>query len=313
MLKGTGLTLATGVMERWIREYRAIAPGVTIDFRAAGSETAIEDLRSGKVDFVMSESPDSVRQSGDIVAVPSLGSAVVVAYNLPGVSGLRLSRSALAGLFNGSVARWDDPRVAADNPGTVLPALPVKAFHRSDSAGGTAVISRFLADAVPRDSTAGAGSTFAWPAGTGVTGPVAIADALRREAGTVGYASARDASGAGLGVATVQNRAGRFSAPAADAIGSFLISSEGTPDDLVLVPRLDNPAPFSYPLSTFTYLLVHSGEPATPKETAMRNFLRWVLTEGQRSVEGAGSAPMPLPLLVRTVEALQSVDLRPRR
>jgi len=299
-------------MERWVREYKAVAPGVTIDFRPVGPDPAAGELRAGALDFVMSESPGSAGRSGDLVAVPVLGSAVVVAYNLPGVSDLRLSPSALAGLFGGSVTSWDDPRLAADNPGASLPAIPVKAYHRSDPAGATAVLSGYLTDAVPGQWTVGSEATATWPAGIGVTGPGALADALR-DVGAVGYASAEEASGAGLGMAAVRNAAGTFSAPSADAVGTFLISSVGTPDDLVLVPSFKTPAPFSYPLATFTYLLVRNDDPATARQTATRNFLRWVLSEGQRSIDGAGRAPLPLPLLVRTLEALQSSDLRPRR
>lgn len=313
VLKGSGASLGTGVMERWVREYKAVAPGVTIDFREVGPGPATEELRAGAIDFVLSESPGSAGRSGDLVAVPVLGSAVVVAYNLPGVSGLRLSPSVLAGLFGGSVTSWDDPRVAADNPGTSLPAIPVKAYHRSDPDGATAVLSGYLTDAVPGQWTVGPEVTATWPAGRGADGPGAMIDSLRRDAGALGYAAAEEARGAGLGMATVRNAAGTFSGPTADAVGTFLISSVGTPDDLVLVPSFKSPAPLSYPLSTFTYLLVRNGEPATAKQTALRNFLRWVLSEGQRSIDGAGRAPLPLPLLVRTLEALQSEDLRPRR
>lgn len=313
VLNGSGSTLAAGVMADWIRQYRAVAPGVTINFKAVDARTAAAELQSGTADFGISESPVPPAGTSGFAAVPSVGTAVVVAYNVPGVPNLRLSAGTVAGIFAGTITSWDAPDVAADNPGTPLPALGISVVDRSDPAGATLVLSQYLQSSAPGRWTAGSGTTVAWPVGTGVAGPEAMTAAIRQRPGAVGYASAGEAIAAGLDRAQVKNAGGQFSVPTADTIDTFLLTAVGTPQDLVLKVGYDSPAPASYPLSAFSYLLVPKGPPPTPKDTALRNFVRWVLSEGQRSPDRVDAAPLPLPLMVRTLEALQSNDLRPKR
>jgi phosphate transport system substrate-binding protein len=114
-------------------------------------------------------------------------------------------------------------------------------------------------------------------------------------------------------MALVKNSSGHFAGPTAAAMDGYLIGGSGSPDDLTLAVPYDTPATDVYPLSAFSYLVVPDTAPGTDKAVALRNFLRWALTDGQRAVDRVGAAPVPLPLLVRTLEALQSEDLRPRR
>jgi phosphate transport system substrate-binding protein len=315
VLTGSGASLAGAVVKQWAQQYRAIAPGVTIDFRAAASDAALDQqLHDGAVDFGLSEVPAELGQGMDgKAAVPSVASAVVVAYNVAGFAGLHLSAVTLARIFSGAPMSWNDASIVADNPGRALPSLRITPITRTDPSSATLVFTRYLQAAIPGLWTVAAGLTVRWQGGTGVLGPDAMIAAIRQRPGAVGYAAAADVRDTGLGEALVKNSSGHFAGPTAAAMDGYLIGGSGSPDDLTLAVPYDTPATDVYPLSAFSYLVVPDTAPGTDKAVALRNFLRWALTDGQRAVDRVGAAPVPLPLLVRTLEALQSEDLRPRR
>jgi len=324
VLAGSGSTLATAVVQLWARQYRAVAPGITIDFRPAPSDAAVgQQLSSGAADFGVSELPEAAGAGGPaaggpvggdpVAAVPAVASAVVVTYNLPGLAGLRLSPVTLSRIFDGSLTSWTDPGIAADNPGRTMPAARITPVTRSDPSSATLIFSRYLQAAARGLWTAGSAPDLAWPSGVGVAGPEAMTKAVQERPGAVGFASVAEAADAGLQTAMVRNAAGRFTSPRPASVDAFLIGADGSPQDLVLSVPYATTAPDAYPLGAFSYLLAARAVPGTDKARALRNFLRWILTDGQRSAERAGAAPLPLPLLVRTTEALQSDDLRPKR
>lgn len=313
-LTGVSSTIAAAVLQQWVQQYRAVAPGVTIDLRAATTDAAAEDQRrSGVVDFGVSEMPDTSTGDGAVVALPAVATAVVVQYNLPGLPDLRLSPVNLARIFDGSLTSWNDPSIAVDNPGRILPALRIAPVNRLDPSGAAFVLSRYLQAAAGEVWTEGARRNVSGPAALGVVGPEAMTRAVKQRTGAVGYASMADATEAGLGIAMVKNSVGQFSSPNAGSVGAFLVGAQGRPQDLVLNVPYETTASDAYPLSTFSYLLLRNTATGTAEATALRNFVRWILTEGQRSVGRAGAVPLPLPLHVRTLEALQRNDLRPQR
>jgi phosphate transport system substrate-binding protein len=314
-LTGAGSTLATATVMQWAQRYRSVAPGVSVDFRAVASDaTADDQLRSGAVDFAVSERPDELADAAStIAAVPSAATAVVVTYNLPGLGGLRLSPVTLARIFDGSLTSWNDAAIGGDNPGRALPALKITPVTRSDPSSATLLFSRYLDASAPVVWTAGSGPTVAFAARSGVVGPDALTKAVKDRPGSIGYASGAEATAAGLDIAMVKNSAGHFAAPTTGSMDAFLLGAEGTPDDLVLGTPFQTAASDAYPLSAFSYVFVPRVLSGTDKDKALRDFLRWILGEGQRSLDPPGAAPLPLPLLVRTLEALQSDDLRPRR
>ena len=314
VLVGSGSTLATAVVRQWARQYQAVAPGVTIEFRPAASDAAAgNQLSAGTTDFGVSERPGVAGADAAVAAVPWVASAVVVTYNLPGLDALRLSPVTLSRIFDGSLTSWSDPGIAADNPGRALPAARITPVTRSDPSSATLVFSQYLQAAARGLWTAGSAPDLPWPSGVTVDGPEAMTKAVQERPGAVGFAPLADAAAAGLDTAMIRNAAGRFTSPRAASIDAFLLGAGGTPQDLVLTVPYETTAPDAYPLGAFSYLLTARAVPGTEKATALRNFVRWALTDGQRSTERAGAAPMPLPLLVRTMEALQTDDLRPKR
>jgi phosphate transport system substrate-binding protein len=316
-LAGAGSTFAATMVNEWVQIYRTRAPGVDIRYDPIGSGAGIDRLVSGRSDFAFSEVPmteEARRLAGwdEAVQVPVVGGAVAVVYNLPGVHELRLSEETLARIFAGAITRWDAPAVRRDNPGIQLPSTAITTVHRSDASGTTLAFTRYLATAGPDVWALTPGSSVTWPVGKGVAGSTAALAAVSSANGAVGYVSAATALGPALQAAQVRNPAGKFVAPTAAALDAAIISATGVETDLTLRVPDRQESPSAYPITVITHLVFPVGLPAD-KDTALRHFGAWILSEGQRSAARLGFAPLPLPLLVRTLEGLQNGGTKPSR
>ena len=317
-LVGAGSTFAATMVDEWVRLYRQPAPGVDVRYEAVGSGAGVRRLTSGTVDFVVTEVPMTAEEQkglggeGEVVQLPVVGGAVAVAYNLPGIEGLRLSEDTLARIYSGGVTRWDHPTVRRDNPGTQLPPTPVRPVHRTDPGGATLAFTGYLGTAGPDVWVPGVGPSVDWPVGIGAAGSAGVLAAVAVTAGAIGYGPAGPARAARLGLANLRNPEGSFLAPNGPAVDSALIGASGFKENLTLSVPARQPSPTAYPVTAISHLVFRVGLP-TEKDSALRNFAAWVLTEGQRSAVRLGFAPLPLPLLVRTLEGLQNGGVQPRR
>lgn len=317
-LVGAGSSASAPVVEEWLRLYRAAARGVSTDYSPEGTAAAIRRLLAGSVDFALLDGPLSPaeRQAAGgpdgVVQVPVAGGAVAVTYNLPGVEVVNLSARNLAGIFDGSITRWNDPALQRDNPLTSLPATRISAVHRSDPSATTLVFTEHLRAAAPAQWTVGAGREVRWPAGRGAAGSAALIAAVQGTEGAVGYAGLAVARQAGLAVAAVTNASGERVAPSVRSVEAAMGRAVGNEQDLTLMVPHDVPAPAAYPMVMVTNLVFRT-DLDERRGQALRNFAAWVLTEGQRSAERVGFAPLPLPLLVRTLEGVQQGGIRPQR
>lgn len=306
VLNGVGSTFVEPLLREWIGRYQALAPGVTVNYEATGSTTALTRLKSGLRgasgaggDFFASDVPltdvDAVTLGGSeaYVQVPWAAGAIAAAYNLADVPDLRLSPDTLAAMFSGRITRWDDPALRADNPGARLPALSVSVVYRADGSGTTAIFSSYLDAAGSGGWGLGRGDDVAFPRGTGVRGSEAAVAAVRRTNGAIGYVQLAHARRAGLPVARLGNRAGNFLAPTTDAVNATLAGATlrpaSTTADLLFTPD----APGAYPLATVTYLLFRREGLEPDKVTALRHFAAWAVGEGQRFAEPLGYTRLP--------------------
>jgi phosphate transport system substrate-binding protein len=316
-LAGAGSTFAATMVEEWARLYRTPAPGVAIAYEPTGSVAGVRRVSTGAADFAVTEVPMSAEEqlaagSGRAIQVPLAGGAVVVAYNLPGVEGLRLAEDTLARIFSGAVTRWDHPMVRRDNPDRLLPSTAVVAVHRSDASGTTQAFARYLATAGPAVWTAGTGASVDWPGGRDAVGSAGVVASVAGTAGAVGYVAAGPARAASLQLASLRNPAGSFVAPTPAAVDAALLGATGFADNLTLTVPPQRDVATAYPIAAISHLVFLEGLPA-PKQDALRHFAEWVLMEGQRSTDRMGYAPLPLPLLVRTLEGVLGGGLQPRR
>ena len=312
VLAGSGSTFAEPAIRRWIERYRAIAPGVAIEYEAVGSDDALDRLHAGEGDFYASELPltqlDEATLGGSqvIVQVPWLAGAVAVAYNLPGIDGLRLSPQTLAGIFAGRVLRWDDAAVRADNPDVRLPSMPIQVVYRADASGTTEIFTAYIGAASGVwPGVLGSDTIVRFPRGTGVRGSEAVAEAVGESSGAVGYVQLSYARRASLRVALLGNRAGNFVGPTPDAVNAALVGAEARPFGNTARLLFTPDSPGAYPLATFSYLMFRREGLDPAKAKALRHFAMWTLGEGQRIAEPLGYTVVPRPFQVPALTTLQ--------
>ncbi|MDQ4134420.1 MAG: substrate-binding domain-containing protein, partial [Actinomycetota bacterium] len=208
---------------------------------------------------------------------------------------LNLSPTTLSAIFSGRTTRWDDASIRADNAGARLPSTAIRVVHRSDPSGTTQAFSRFLRDAAPGSWTLGSGPTLSWATGVGADGSDGVVAAVAATSGSVGYVEAGQATRAGLGVAAVENGAGRFVLPTSANVGSAVGGA--------------NPeAPEAYPIAALSQVVFSTAGVEGAKRTALRHFVAWTLTEGQRSADRLGYSPVPLPVLVNAIATVQATE-----
>ena len=296
-------------MRAWIDRYKTVAPGVAITYEGAGSAAAIDRFENGQGDFFASDVPLSdvdeatVGGSDEVVQVPWAAGAVALAYNLPDIGQLRLSADSVAGIFGGRIVRWDDPSIQLDNPGVRLPSLGVQVVFRSDSSGTTNVFTSYLKAAAGWDL--GTGFDVRFPRGSGATGSDGVVAAVKRSSGAIGYVSTAHARQAGLPVALLGNRAGRFVGPTPEAVNAALAGATlrqfGTTVKLLFTPD----SPGAYPLATLSYLLFPRKTSDPAKATALRHFGAWALSDGQRIAEQLGYTPVPRQFQLPALTAVE--------
>ena len=310
-LSGAGATFPATLVQEWIKHYAVLAPGVTVNYQPIGSGAGIQQLTSRTVDFAGSDVP--LKESevaatggpGAVVQVPWTAGGVAVEYNLPGVDGLRLTARSVAGVFAGSITRWNDPAIKADNPNAALPGSGIQVVHRSDGSGTTQVFTDYLKAVAPDIWTFPSGKD--WPAdtaGTGAKGSDGVTAAVKQSVGAIGYAEPSFPKQAGLGIATIRNEAGRFVAPTAKAVSAALAAATTKPDGTLKLNYAPT-SPEAYPISSTSYLMFYRAVSDPAKDTALRHFASWVLTDGQAWAEGLDYAPLPESLQGTALDAVR--------
>jgi phosphate transport system substrate-binding protein len=310
-LSGAGATFPATIIQEWIKQYRPLVPGVTVNYQPIGSGAGIQQLVSRTVDFAGSDVPlkasevEATGGAGAVVQIPWTAGGVAVEYNLPGVDGLRLTPQALAGVFAGRITKWNDPAITAENPNAALPGSGIQVVHRSDGSGTTQVFTDYLKAVVPDVWTYTSGKD--WPAdtpGTGAKGSDGVTAAVKQSVGAIGYAEPSYPKQAGLGIAVIRNAAGRFAAPDAKAVSAALAAATVRPDGSLAL-NFTAPSPEAYPISSASYLMFYRAAPDAGRDTALRHFAEWALTDGQELAEDLDYAPLPEPVQVASLAAVK--------
>lgn len=310
-LSGAGATFPATIIQEWIKQYRPLAPGVTVNYQPIGSGAGIQQLVSRTVDFAGSDVPlkasevEATGGAGAVVQIPWTAGGVAVEYNLPGVDGLRLTSQALAGIFAGRITKWNDPAIRAENPSASLPASGIQVVHRSDGSGTTQVFTDYLKAVAPDVWTYTSGKD--WPAdtpGTGAKGSDGVTAAVKQSVGAIGYAEPSYPKQAGLGIAEIRNAAGRFVGPEARAVSAALSAATVRPDGSLAL-NFTAPNPEAYPISSASYLMFYRAASDAGRDTALRHFAEWALTDGQELAEDLDYAPLPEPVQVAALAAVK--------
>ncbi len=314
-LTGAGATFPYPLYARWFGNY-AWREGTRINYLAVGSGEGIRQLQAGAVDFGAADvplaaapsaraTPTARAQAARTLQLPMVLGAVAVTYQLDRTAPLQLSGAVLADIFLGRITRWNDPRLAALNPETPLPALPIRVVHRDDESGTTYIFSDYLSAVSPAwAKTAGRGATLAWPVGGGSVGNEGVAGTVKQTPGAIGYVEVVYARQNRLPVARLQNRAGRFVAPTPFEIASAATAGVGALEgDAWMTASLVNaPGASSYPLVAFSWLLLDPQAMGAAKARQLRDFVQWALTDGVEVATPLGYVPLP-SVLAAAVQA----------
>jgi phosphate transport system substrate-binding protein len=314
-LNGAGATFPQPIYNKWFSDY-ATKTGVKINYQSIGSGGGIRQLSDQTVDFGASDSPmkdDEIAKAkgGPVMHFPTVLGAVVIAYNVPELTQpLKLTGQAIADVFQGKITKWNDPRLAALNPGVRLPAKDILVVHRSDGSGTTFIFSDYLASVSPAWASApGRGKELQWPVGIGAKGNEGVAGQIKQTPYSLGYTELAYVKQNKLQGANVRNAAGQFVEP---TIASITAAAEGAisklpPNTDYRVSIVNAPGAAAYPISSFTWILVYKNPSDAVKAKKLNDFLRWALTEGEASAAALDYAPLPSSLSQRLLTRLDSI------
>jgi phosphate transport system substrate-binding protein len=311
-LTGAGATFPYPIYSKWFSEYSAAHPGVQINYQSIGSGGGILQVTSGTVDFGASDIVMTDQQIAaskvKLVALPTVIGAVVPIFNVSGVSSLKLSPDVLADIFLGRIGSWNDARIAKDNPGVKLPAESINVVHRAEGSGTTFIFTDYLSK-VSKDwaNGPGKGSALNWPKGLSAKGNEGVAGMVRQLPGSIGYVELIYAMQNHIAFAELKNAAGNWVKASIAGVTEAAASLTKIPADY-RVSITNAPGANAYPISSFTWLLVpvKSADPAKGK--VLKDFLNWMLNDGENQVSSLYYAPLPKSFVEKehvTVNSLQ--------
>jgi phosphate transport system substrate-binding protein len=313
-LTGAGATFPWPIYRKWISDY-ATKTGVKINYQSIGSGGGIRQFTEGTVDFGATDAPMSEEDMAKLKApayhIPTVIGVIAIAYNLPELAQpLKLTGPIVADIFLGKIKKWNDPRIAALNSGVSLPSSDILVVHRSEGSGTTYIFSEYLSAVSPAwKSGPGKGKELQWPVGLGAQGNESVTGQVKQTPGAVGYVELAYARQSKLPTALLQNAAGQFVAPTAEA---GMAAAEGAvaalpPNSDYRVSIVNSAGATAYPITSFTWLLVSTQQADATKAKKLADFLRWALTEGEQQAAALDYAPLPPALVTRLMPRIDSI------
>jgi phosphate transport system substrate-binding protein len=275
-----------------------------------GSGTGKKEFGQGLTDFAGSDS--TVKDTEGIAAdsflyVPTVAAPITISYNLSGVSDLQLSPTTLAKIFQTDIKKWNDPAIAADNPGKSLPDKNITVAHRSDGSGTTSNFTKYLDAAAPGVWKLKSGDTVNWPASTqGGEKNTGVAQVIKQADGGIGYVDLSDAKASGLTFAKIKNKDGNFVAPTLEGATAALAGAQ-VKDDLTYNP-LNASGADAYPITAPTYILVKKSYGDATKAALVKAFVRYILTDGKSIAKDVNFATLPDTLQQKALAQLDNVQ-----
>ena len=299
-LNGSGSTFQTVFQQSAIAAFKSVDPGITVNYGSGGSGKGRTDLASGVTNYAGSDSPIPAAEVPNfkgktVLYFPVIIGPITMAYNLSGVSNLKLTPTVIANIFEGKITKWNDPAIASINSGANLPSTPITIAVRSDSSGTTQNFTLFLKDAVPSVWTLGSSSTIKWPstarAGNGNGG---VASAVKSTPGAIGYVDYSDAKASGLTFASIKNKDGNYVAPSSS-------SASAAAAGVTIMPNLTFHAVWgtgaqAYPITYQSWVLVYQTQPNANDAAMLKAYIGYLLGPMQAMSGSLGYAPLPSSL-----------------
>jgi phosphate transport system substrate-binding protein len=307
-LTGAGATFPGLLYQVWVEKFNAVYPNVQINYQAIGSGGGIKAITEQTVDFgasdaAMKDSEIAALPAGTkILHIPTALGAVVLIYNIKGkdgnaIKGLQLDADNVAGIFLGTITKWSDPKIAANNADIAanLPDTSILIVHRADSSGTTNAFTTYL-DTVSPDwhTKVGAGKEVNWPVGNGAPGNDGVSVGVKQTDGAVGYVELEYATVSGLSSALIKNAAGKFVPGSVDGVTAAAEAiADQFPADFRQAPIINGAGDTTYPIAAYTYILAYVDQKDADKGKSLVAFLYWALTDGQGEEKAIGYAPLP--------------------
>ena len=316
LINGAGATFPYPIYSKWFDEFGK-TNGTHINYQSVGSGAGIKQVTEGTVDFGASDGPmndDQIKayrakNGTGILHFPTVLGADVPTYNVPGVNtALNFTPEALAGIFLGRISKWNDPAIADANKGVNLPAQDIVVIHRSDGSGTTYIWTDYLSKVSPdwKDKV-GKGTSVSWPVGLGGKGNEGVSGLLKQTPNSIGYVELIYAAQNKITYGAVKNAAGNFvKADLASVSEAAAAAAKTMPEDF-RVSITNAPGKNAYPISSFTWLLLPEKFKEGTKRDAMKNFVKWAITDGQNDVEALSYAKLPKEVVEKELKALGKV------
>jgi phosphate transport system substrate-binding protein len=310
LINGVGATFPYPIYSKWAFEYRKVDPTVGINYQSQGSGAGQKSILDRTADFGASDGPmsdaDLAKAPGKILHIPTVAGADVLTYNLPNNPKLQLDGATVAEIFLGKITRWNDPKIAAQNPGVTLPASAIAVVHRSDGSGTTYIFVDYLSS-VSKDweTIVGRGTAVKWPAGLGAKGNEGVTEQVKQTTGSIGYVELVYAVQQQLPYASIKNSSGNYIVPSIESVAAALDSAK-IPEDFRF-SMVNPPGAQSYPIAGTTWLLVYQKQTNPEKGKKLVEFLKWAETKGQAMAPALNYAALPAPLSERVLKEIDSI------
>jgi len=310
-LTGAGATFPYPIYSKWFSEYAKSHQGVVVNYQPIGSGGGFRQVSAGLVDFAASDEPLTDYQMASskikVLQIPVVLGAVVPVFHLAGVGQLRFSPEALAGIYLGKIRKWNDQRLVADNPGVALPDQNIVVVYRSDGSGTSYIFTDYLSK-VSKEWAKGPGrsNSPAWPRGAGARANQGVAAMVHQIPGAIGYVELNYAIQGKLSMGTVRNAAGRWVDASVQGVTQAAAGMAEMPADF-RISITDAPGDETYPISSFTWLLVPVRSTDAAKGKALRELVSWVVTTGQAEAGALSYAPLPAPVVQKILAAVSSL------
>ncbi|MGP8055621.1 MAG: phosphate ABC transporter substrate-binding protein PstS [Limisphaerales bacterium] len=312
LINGAGATFPYPIYSKWFDEYAKVDPSVRFNYQSIGSGGGQKQITSGTVDFGASDGPMSdenlAKAPGKILHIPTVAGADVIAYNLPGNPKLKLDGDAVVSIFLGNITKWNDPKIAALNPGVELPDVGIIPVHRSDGSGTTFIFTDYLSSVSPVwANSVGKGTSVKWPAsiGIGAKGNEGVAGQVKQLSGAVGYVELIYAKQNQMPYADMKNAAGNFITPSLESVTAALATAK-IPDDFRF-SMVNAPGDNTYPIAGATWLLVYEKQKDPAKGKKLVEFLNWALTKGEGMASSLDYASLPENVQQRVLERIKTI------
>jgi len=313
LINGAGATFPYPLYSRWFSDYQKISPSTQINYQSIGSGGGIRQFTDKTIDFGATDSPmtdEQLKKVGEpVIHVPTAIGSVVLSYNLPDQKKIKLTSDLIAAIFLGDLTKWEDPRLKKLNP-ELTAAGDIVVIHRSDGSGTTAVFTDYLSKvSSPWKEKVGTGTSVKFPVGLGGKGNEGVAGLIKQTPLSLGYIEFVYAKTNQLPVASLQNSQGEFVEPSLASLtaAANAMMSSMPPDYRLSITNSAGKG--AYPISSFTYLLIRQDMSASDKGKALVGFLKWALTEGQKTAAALDYAPLPTALEKKLKNTVQTIKV----